>query len=294
MKNLLAVLVLFLFLISCASKEEASDAFGNFECEEVIVSAETMGIITEFAVNEGEKLSKNQLVALVDTSDKQLVRDEIMIQMELVKTKYRQAKSELKILELEISKANRDVGRYEKLFNQNAIAQEVLENYQHKLAILTQEYQASSLALSLLDREKEQLNIKLQVVNRDISKSYIEAPIEGTLLEKYVQAGELVTLGQPFFKVANLAETYLQAYVSERQLSQIALNDQVSIMYDSQAGLNKSKGRISFISSKAEFTPKTIQTRAERANLVYAIKIKVEYEEAIKIGMPAEVLFKSK
>ncbi|MBI9030694.1 efflux RND transporter periplasmic adaptor subunit [bacterium] len=294
MRKIIIILALIILLTACEQKNETSNAYGNFQCVEVTISSETMGIITDFDSVEGDYIERNQIIAIADTTDKQLLRDEIMIQIELLNTKYEKAEAEQGILAIELSKAKRDVGRHEILFNQNAIAREVLENYQHKEAILEKQYSASGLNLSLIKTELKQLAVKLEQIKRELSKSYITSPFSGTLLVKYVEAGELVTIGKPLFKLANLEETYLKAYVSETQLSQIALNDQVTILYDSVSGLQEIKGIISFISDKAEFTPKTIQTRDERANLVYAIKIRVEYEEAIKIGMPAEVLFQGK
>ncbi len=288
------LIIFIVLLVGCEKSNKISDAYGNFECDEVVLSSETFGILENFGVIEGENVEKNQQLAVVDTTDNYLRKKELEEQLKLLSTKYQKAESDRSILATELDKANRDVTTHQALYEKEALALEILQNYQHKQTLLQKQYSGSRLNLVLIDAEINQMTIKLEQINRELAKCYVKAPIDGTVLTKFVQAGELVTVGKPILKLANLSQTYLKAFVSETQLSEIALNQEVTVVYDGADGLREVPGKISFISSKAEFTPKTIQTRDERANLVYAIKVSLEYDDSIKIGMPAEVSFARK
>ncbi len=294
MRRIFIFMAMLILLNACGKYDKTSDAYGNFESEEIIVSSETMGILQDFKVIEGNSVLKNEIIAVIDTTEMSLQKRELQVQLALIKIKEAKVKSEREVIAIELAKVQRDVEKNRILLDAGALALDILENYQYKEDVLQTQYSGSLLNLSSLDSERKQLEIKIEKINHEISKSYIKSPISGTVLTKFVQVGEFVTLGKPVIKVANLADIYLKAYVTQTQLASIALNQTVTILIDDNAGLRELEGRISFISSKSEFTPKTIQTRDERANLVYAIKIKVKYEEAIKIGMPAEVIFKRK
>jgi HlyD family secretion protein len=294
MRRVLYLLSLLIFLSACQEYASVSDAYGNFECEEIIISSETAGILQDFRVSEGQSIVQNQLIAVIDTTDLALQKREIELQLELIKIKQAKVKSEREVIGIELSKASRDVEKNRVLYDIGALALDILENYQYQEEILQTQYSASLLNYSSLDSEKSQLKVKLQAINHELSKCFIKSPLTGTVLTKYVQQGELLTKGKSVIKIADLSATYLKAYVTQTQLSSLALNQTVRILIDDNAGLRELTGSISYISSKAEFTPKTIQTRDERANLVYAIKISLVYEDAIKMGMPAEVLFGAK
>ncbi len=293
MKKILSGILLLLILTACNRNEAMSDAFGNFECEEIIVSSQSIGNLTSFPYEEGQSIVEGQLLAVADTTDKLLLIDELLVQKDLLEIKYEKALADQKLIHINLEKAEQDSKRYQILYSQNAIAKDILENYQHTEDLLQQQYSSSSLSLTMIEKEISQLQVRLNQAEREVSKSYIKSPAEGLLLAKYVEEGEFLTIGKPMFKIAKVSEIYLKAYVSQTQLSEIVLNGPVTILYDSASGMKELAGRITFISSQAEFTPKTIQTRDERANLVYGIKIKVDYDERIKIGMPAEVVFKS-
>ena len=294
MRKIFIFIIVLIVLNACEKYDKVSDAYGNFESNEIIVSSETIGILQDFQVLEGDAVQKNQIIAVIDTTQINLQKRELELKLALIKIKQAKVKSDRDVIAIELAKVEKDVEKNTILYNAGALALDILENYQYKEDVLQVQYSSSLLNFSSLDSEKKQLEIEIEKINHEISKCYIKAPISGNVLTKYAQRGELVTLGKPVIKMANLADIYLKAYVTQTQLSSIALNQSVTILIDDISGLRELTGQISFISSKSEFTPKTIQTRDERANLVYAIKIKVEYEEAIKIGMPAEVLFKRK
>lgn len=294
MKRVIFLILLLTLIVGCAKYDNVSDAYGNFECEELVLSSETLGILEEFNVSEGDLVEKNQLLAVADTTDKHLQKKELQVQLELLNLKYAKVESDRSIMATDLAKSTRDVVKHQALYEKDALALEILENYQHKEEVLQKQYSSSKLNLSLIKQEIKQLEVKVEQINRDLARCFVESPFTGTVLTKFVQAGELVTMGKPILKLANLSETYLKAYVIETQLSSFKLNQVVTVLYDGAEGLREIEGRISFISSKAEFTPKTIQTRDERSNLVYGIKIEIEYEQGIKIGMPAEVIFASK
>ncbi len=294
MQKLLLCLMAVTLLFACENSDKLSDAYGNFQCDEVIISSESMGLIQILDIEEGEDLERMEIIAVIDTTTKHDLIEELKIQKELLEIKYAKGLADQGKIALELDKAKKDSKRYQILYSQNAIAKDILENYQHKQELLEQDLKASDISLSLIIKEIEQIDIKIGQASHQLKKSYIRSPISGKVIAKYAQAGEYVSVGKPICKIANLQASYLQAYISEKQLSQISLNEEVTILYDSISGMNKLKGRISFISDKAEFTPKTIQTRDERANLVYAIKIIFDYNKSIKIGMPAEVVFKDR
>jgi HlyD family secretion protein len=291
MKKIIFLLGLILLLVGCEKYAKISDAYGNFENEEVILSSESTGILESIFVEEGESIEKNQLISLADTTDKHLKKIELNAQRTLLNLNYQKASADLAVRKTELEIAQSDVLKHQNLYAKNVIALEILENYQNKESLLAKQYTASSLSLSIIQQEIKQVEIKLEMANRELDKCYLRSPIAGTILTKFVQAGELVTIGKPVVKLSNLENTYLKAFVTQTQLSGISLNQTVKVLIDGESELQELAGKISFISSKAEFTPKTIQTRDERANLVYAIKISVDYEDAIKIGMPAEVIF---
>lgn len=293
MNRILILIIPLMVMIGCNKYDKLSDAYGNFESDEVIVSSETHGLLTSFDLHEGDEVTIGQTLALVDTTDKALMKMEINEQLRMINLKYKKAQSDLSILQAELNKATKDVDNYQNLYNNDIVSLEVLEAHQHKKLILSKELSSANLSLSLIKQEAEQLKVKLLIAERELKKCQIESPITGTILTKYVQDGELVTMGRPLLKLTNLNNIYLKAYVTQTQLSSIKLGQAVTILIDDLQGLKELTGQITYINSKAEFTPKTIQTRDERANLVYAIKISVEYEDAIKIGMPAEVLFVS-
>lgn len=293
MKRILILIIPLLLILGCEKYDKLSDAYGNFESEEVIISSESHGVLTDFALREGDKVELNQLLAVVDTTDKALMKLEITEQLTLINLKHKKAQADLAILQAELDKATQDVENYQNLYTNKVVALEIVETFQHKRLILSKQLSSANISLALIKQEAEQLKIKLQIADRELQKCQVKSPISGTILTKYVQEGELLTMGKPLLKLTNLNEVYLKAYVTQTQLSSIKLNQSVTILIDDSQGLKELSGEISYINSKAEFTPKTIQTRNERANLVYAIKIRVPYESAIKIGMPAEVIFVS-
>lgn len=294
MKRLLTLVFLTMALVACKEKSIISDAYGNFECDEVLVSSQVAGTVESFTFEEGDFVELNEVVAVIDTTDINLMLEDLLLQKTLIKTKYAKAESDQAILLIEKNKAKEDKERYENLYTQNAIAKEQLESYQTRYSILEEEYAGSSLSLKLLSEEMNKLDIKAKQLRVEKERYLIKAPIQGNILAKYVQKGELVLMGKALFKLADLSTLYLKAYVGEKQLSEFALNDQVVVLYDTEDGISKIDGRVAYISPKAEFTPKTIQTRDERENLVYGIKIRVAFNERIKIGMPGEVIFKRK
>ncbi|MFA7057949.1 MAG: efflux RND transporter periplasmic adaptor subunit [Candidatus Cloacimonadales bacterium] len=293
MKRILILIIPLLLILGCEKYDKLSDAYGNFESEEVIISSESHGVLTNFDLKEGDKVELNQLIAVVDTTDKALMKMEITEQLTMINLKRKKAQADLAIMQAELDKATRDVENYQSLYNSKVVALEIVETFQHKRLILSKQLSSANISLALIKQEAEQLKIKLQIADRELQKCQIKSPISGTILTKYVQEGELLTMGKPLLKLTNLNEVYLKAYVTQTQLSTIKLNQSVTILIDDSQGLKELSGEISYINSKAEFTPKTIQTRNERANLVYAIKVRVPYESAIKIGMPAEVIFVS-
>src|SRR5690554_1241549 len=196
MNRILILIIPLMVMIGCNKYDKLSDAYGNFESDEVIVSSETHGLLTSFDLHEGDEVTIGQTLALVDTTDKALMKMEINEQLRMINLKYKKAQSDLSILQAELNKATKDVDNYQNLYNNDIVSLEMLEAHQHKKLILSKELSSANLSLSLIKQEAEQLKVKLLIAERELKKCQIESPITGTILTKYVQDGELVTMGR--------------------------------------------------------------------------------------------------
>ncbi len=285
-----------LLLHGCNNGKGGYDATGNFEADEVIVSSEASGKILSFNIDEGQILQKGTVVGLVDTLQLHLRKKQLTYAIQAVLARQPDIVVQLATLKDQIATAQREKERFEKLLREDAATQKQVDDLDAQLSLYQRQHASSQSTLATTNQalKDETMPLKAQVeqLQDQIQKSVITNPIQGTVLVKYAEAHEVTAQGKALYKIADLSHLILRAYLSGDQLSQIKLGQKVAIQIDeSQTGSKNYEGEILWVSDKAEFTPKTIQTKDERANLVYAIKIKVRNDGFLKIGMYGEVKF---
>lgn len=285
------VVIVIAILSSCSNQETLSDGYGNFDAHaEVIVSSQTMGEILQFKVEEGSLLKAGQIVGLVDTTQLHLKKVVLNNQKKVVASKLANIHASIAVQQqqLKINEINRQ--RIQNLYRSKAATQKQLDDINGLVVLNKKQIMATLTQNKNIYTELQSINAQKAQVNESIRQSLITNPVEGTVLVKYAERGELATPGKPLYKIANLKTLELKAFVSGSQLSHIKIGQRVKVYYDKNKKVdNEVNGTILWISSQAEFTPKTIQTKQERVDLVYAVKIKVSNANgAIKIGMPGE------
>ncbi|OHX65199.1 HlyD family secretion protein [Flammeovirga pacifica] len=284
-------------IFSCNINEEKSDAYGNFEAVEVIVSAEGNGTLTQFEIEEGDRLKAGQHIGVIDTVMLTLQKEEVLANIRSLGSKVMSIHEQIAVYEEQHKKLLNDKDRLEKLFKAEVATQQQLDEINAGIAINEKQLIATKRKIKDSNRatlsQYEPLSKKIDVINEQISKSKITSPIDGIVLEKYAEASEIASYGRPLFKIAKLSTLKVRAYASASQLENVKVGQEVTIMTDNSNGeMHTTKGKIEWISAKSEFTPKTIQTKEERVNLVYAFKVKVENKNGkFRIGMPAEINF---
>ncbi len=285
-----------LALFSCGNGNGEFDATGTFEAEEIIVSSEAMGKLISFDIEEGSVLKQNQIVGVVDTTQLHLKKKQLEASINAVLSKQPDIASQLATIQEQINTVTVEKKRIENLVRLNAATSKQLDDINGQLDLLYKQYDASKKNLSItskgLQNETYPLQIQIEQIKDQINKSVIKNPVEGTVLARYAKQNEITTNGKALYKIADLSEMTLRAYVNGNQLPQIKIGQKIKVFVDQGDGEQKEmNGEIYWISSKSEFTPKTIQTKDERANLVYAIKVKIKNDGYLKIGMYGEVKF---
>ena len=293
MKKVLYIAV-SLLAIAC-SKEAEFDAQGTFEATEVVVSSEATGRILNFDIEEGMTIVANQAVGTIDSLQLHLQRKQLLAQQSALLTSRPDVKKQVASLREQIAKQNEELRRVENMLKDGAATQKQKDDIEAQIKILESQLDAT---LSTLDKNTSTINnnsaaLEAQIAALDdrISKCRILSPVGGTVLVKYAEAGELASVGKPLMKIADLKNIYLRAYFTSDQLANIKLGDEVKVVADFGGEERYDyTGRVAWISSESEFTPKTIQTKDSRANLVYAVKIAVENDGRLKIGLAGEVI----
>ena len=324
MKRITIMAGVLLLLVACGNKEKEYDATGTFEATEVTVSAKSTGELQRFEVTEGQEIDQNVVVGTIDAYQLKLQRQQLENTKEQLKANKKQLNAtrgatNSKQLDLEkqvasirqqIANAQRERQRYNELVNDGAVPRKQLDDINYQIKVLekqlaaTQEQirsnnaslkeQSQGITAQMEGIDAQQLTVESQKAQLDdqIANSDIKAPITGSVLEKYVERGEYVTVGKPLFKMADTQNMFIRAYVTSAQLKDIKVGQQVKVFADYGNGQKKSyNGTVTWISSRSEFTPKTILTDDERADLVYAVKIAFKNDGYVKIGMYGEVKF---
>ena len=282
-----------LVVAGCTSGENLSDAYGNFESTEVVISSEANGKLLSFAIDEGQKIEKGKHIGLVDTLQLSLKRQQLVASQKAVRSKVSGVLAQIDVLEEKKAVALTEKARLEKLLENQAATPKQLDDANGQISVLEREIRAIRMQNVTILSEAEALASQIAQLSDQISKSIIINPMNGVVLTKYTEPFEITAYGKPLYKIAHLDTLYLRAYISGSQLPHIRLGQRVDVLIDEDQDENRTlSGEISWISSQAEFTPKTIQTKEERVNLVYAVKVRVANPDGvIKIGMPGEVRF---
>jgi HlyD family secretion protein len=291
--TLSALLIGITMFTACDRNGNTSDAYGNFEATEIMVSSLSSGQLLVFVAKEGELLETNQVVGLVDTIDLSLRKAQLFSQKQAILSRLSSVNAQLAVNKQQLLNAQVDQERIHKLLEEGAATIKQKDDIDGNIKLIERQMTATKSQLESINSEAVALDSQVAQVNESIRKSTIINPQKGIVLSKYVEPAEVVSFGKPLYKLADLSVLELKVYVSGGQLSQFALGDEVTVIIDkNKTELQQLKGTISWISSTAEFTPKTIQTREERVELVYAAKVRVQNNGQLKIGMPGEILFK--
>jgi HlyD family secretion protein len=295
---------------ACNRNGQKFDASGTFEVDEVIVSAEQTGKILSFNIFEGQTIPREQVVGIIDAENLSLQKEQIQASIEALRDKtsdvlpqVRLLQEQLAVQESQLKNLQHERTRIENLLKQDAATGKQLDDINSQIDVLQRQMDVTRQQINVqrtntstqnrtVLSEKKPLEKRIAQLSEQISKAQIINPVGGTVITKYAEAGEVTSAGKALYKIANLDTLTLRAYITGTQLPQIKLNQQVKVMIDSGAkAYREYPGTITWVSDKAEFTPKTIQTKEERANLVYAIKVKVKNDGYLKIGMYGEVMF---
>lgn len=290
------ILFAALLLVACGDKDNTFDATGTFEATEVTVSAEQTGKLLRFDVQEGGKIMAGAEVGCIDTVPLYLKARQIGAVRMVYQAQKPNTATQIAALRQQVAKAQQEVDRYTQLVKDGAANRKILDDSRSQLLVLQRQLAAQSATLGTSTRSlTAQMGTadveKLQVVDQ-LRKCHIASPISGFVLEKYAEPGEFAVIGKPLFKVADTERLFLRAYITSRQLQQVHLGQRVTVFADYGNEKRSYPGIIAWIASKSEFTPKTILTDDERADLVYAMKVAVKNDGKIKIGMYGEVNFR--
>ncbi|MDO9152968.1 MAG: HlyD family efflux transporter periplasmic adaptor subunit [Paludibacter sp.] len=293
--NILIVSITIPFLFaSCNKSDKDFDASGTFETTEVMVSAEAIGKILHFDVEEGMQLTENQVVGYIDSTQLYLRKLQLKAGQKALQSRRPDVRKQIAALEQQISTARSERKRVENLVGANAATTKQLDDVNAQIAILEKQLSAAKSTLETtvesISGENNALDIQSEQIDDQLKKCKITSPITGTVLVKFAEKGELATAGRVLFKIADTNQMILRAYFTADQITQLKTAQKVNVFAD--FGENETKqytGTINWISSKSEFTPKTIQTRNERANQVYAVKIAVKNDGFLKIGQYGNV-----
>jgi len=294
--HILTLSLISIFLSSCSGSGDKADAYGNFETDELTVSAETSGKLIQFNVEEGSYIKAGTIVGVIDTTQLHLKKKQLEAGITAISKKLPNEAAQLAVFNERIITLNHEIERVTKLVESKAAPSKQLDDMNAELEVTLKQKAAMASTLSTQTQgmlaEIEPLRYHVMQLEDQLKKSSIRNPIDGEVLTTLLQKGELAMQGRPLYKIASLNPLILRAYVSGDMLTSIKIGDVVSVFTDnSNESLKESEGKITWISSEAEFTPKIIQTRDERTSQVYAMKIEVSNDGSLKIGMPAEIQF---
>ena len=290
----IVIAAISLALVSCNGNGEKADAYGNFETDEITVSAEMAGRILNLKVEEGDEIPEGQIVGLIDTTQIALKRVQLEAQINAAASRLPNISAQADVQREQIRILKIDLERFTKMMADGAATQKQLDDVSGRISIAEKQIDAIETQRKSVVAEMEVLKTQLSQINDQLKRCKIENPVRGTVLVRFAQQGEVTAPGKPIYKIANIDFLYLKVFVTGNQLSNFAIGEKVKVFIDSENNeLVEKEGIVSWVSSSAEFTPKIIQTRDERVKMVYAVKIKVKNDGSLKIGMPGEVRINS-
>ena len=294
MKKTLTIMCIAILLAACNSNKKEYDATGTFEATETTVSAEQSGTLLNFALEEGDDVEAGQEIGLIDTTQIWLKIRQATATKAVCQSQKPDLQKQIAVTRQQLAKAKTEQQRYRELVNDGAAPAKMLDDATSQVQVLQRQLDAQvstlNTQLSTLNSQMSATDVQTSQLRDQLQKCHIKSPAAGTVLEKYVERGEFVSPGKPLFKMGEVKQMFLRAYVTSAQLQNIKIGQAVKVFADYGNGQKKEyDGTISWISSRSEFTPKTIVTDDERADLVYAVKIAVKNDGYIKIGMYGEV-----
>jgi HlyD family secretion protein len=289
-----AILLGAIILVSC--RDQNTDAYGNFEATEVTVAAEVGGRLLRLAVEEGDRVSRGITVGAVDTMALILERREVAARRAAGASRAREARANIAALDVQRTIAERELSRTERMLRESAATAQQGDRAEREVRVTQEQLAGARAARGTVAQEVAALDAQVALIDDRIARSRIVSPLDGTVLTRYAESGEYVQPGQPLFKLASLDSLTFRAYVSGAQLAALRLGQDVKVAVDrGPDSIETLPGRVTWIASAAEFTPTPIQTRDERADQVYAVKVAVSNESgALRIGMPGELILNRK
>ena len=292
MKYKTLAILLITLIYGCATETDKSDAFGNFEAETIIISSESSGKIIEFNIEKGQSIDGDYIAAIIDTVQIKIKLLQIDAQKLAIDSRRASIQSQIDVLKAQKKNLQTNEIRVQKMLKDGASTQKQLDDIQGQINVIDKQIESTKTQYIAVSKELEVLDSQKLSITDQLERCTVRSPVSGTILETYAEEGELTTMGKPLFKVADLNELELKIYVSGAQLPNVKLGMSVEVIIDESEVENQSlSGKITWISSEAEFTPKIIQTKEERVKLVYAVKVAVKNDGTLKIGMPGEVVF---
>ncbi|MDT8308262.1 MAG: HlyD family efflux transporter periplasmic adaptor subunit [Bacteroidales bacterium] len=286
---------IFLMVFSgCNNRDEASDAYGNFEAEEIMIASEMQGKLVMFNVEEGKVLTAGELVGIIDTTQLYLSLNQLRAKRSVIGAKTEQIASQIRIYEEQQKRLTKEIARVKRLKEADAATGKQLDDLESQYNVAQRQIESIRTQNSTVFAEQQAMDFQIMQVEDQIKRCYITNPVKGKVLQQYAYGHELVVPGKNLYKIAPDDHLFLRAYISGGQLPGVTTGQEVEVIIDRNTKENDViKGVITWISDEAEFTPKIIQTKEERVKLVYALKVKVQNDDRLKIGMPGEVRFLS-
>ncbi len=296
MKRILLISLILLSLAACKRKAQDHDASGSFEAVETIVPAEATGIIQQLQLEEGQSLNIGEIIGNIDSVQLFLKKKQLLAQIKSTMSMRPDINKQLAVTKEQLKTAETEQKRISNLLKSEAATPKQLDDINAQIEVLKKQMIAQQSTLGIqsesLSEQTNPLQVQIEQLNDQLAKCHIINKVKGTVLTKYAEVNEMAVAGKPLYKIADLSSLKLKAYISGDQFSQVKLNQPVKVLVDKEDGkIQEYDGTIEWINNKAEFTPKTIQTKDERANLVYAIKIHMKNDGYLKIGMYADVKF---
>jgi len=292
MKMLIISIIVAAVSYSCSLSDEKSDAYGNFEAVDILVPAQGQGILESFTIEEGMMLNKGQVVGVIDTTQLYLQKQQLMAREKAAHSKLTSIEAQVEVQQEQLKTLKVDQNRITRLMQDSAVPARQLDDINGKINVVKKQINSVKVQKQGVRDEISAIESQIAQVNNQINRSIVVNPVSGVVLEKYAEAHEMAAPGKTLYKIANMNHLILRVYVSGVQLPKIKTGEKVQVLIDKTKDTNQSlKGTITWISPQAEFTPKIIQTKEERVNLVYAVKVSVKNDGRLKIGMPGEINF---
>ena len=293
-KNIGILLILLAVAVSCKEETSKGDASGSFEAIETMVGSEVNGKILQLRIEEGQQLDSGQVIGYIDSTQLYLNKQRLMQNKRAVLSGRVKNNIQTEAIQSELKSAVLDRDRTENLVKGGVASQKQLDDANARVATLQAKIRAQENSLQTtttsITEQGTTIDAQMQEINDQLRKCVIINSVKGTVLTKYAETYEIATIGKPLYRIADISTLLLRAYITGDQLHQVKLDQKVTVYTDDgKGGFKETTGVVVWINDKAEFTPKTIQTKNERANLVYAIKVRVENDGYLKIGMYGEV-----